>query len=219
MNNKHAFWQALILTIIVFAIGIMVGVIFEGQRASNLKGVLENSEVGLLDEQMRVEAVKNLGIGCDVSLNNTFDFADRIYNEALALENDDAATKFTDELKVIHRRYDLLRTLLWMQSVELKNNCSEEFHTLVYLYSYNSQDSNTDALQISFSRVLKDLKDKYPDKVLLIPIAADMNLSSVDLVLKERGITKLPVVIVDEKKMISDLVDFGDLERTVFSKN
>lgn len=219
MSDRSAFWKALVFTIMVFAVGLLLGAYLETNRADNLNRILQNSEIDLLDEQLRSRTITDFNLSCGLSVNNTFEFADRIYNEAMKLEDDDSATKFTDDLKIIHKRYDLLRTLLWVQSIELKKQCSNNFHSVVYLYQYESDDVNTRALQISLSRLMLELKNNHPGEILLIPIAGDSNLASVNLVLKEYNISKLPVIIVDEKKVIDKLININELEKLVFQNN
>jgi len=214
MNNKSAFWKALIFTIVVFVIGLLLGAYFESQRASSLVGVLENSEIDLLDEQVRTKAIQDFNVRCDVSKNNTFAFADRIYSEAETLERDDQATKFSSDLKVIHKRYDLLRTLLWTQAVELKKQCGN-LHTVVYIYEYNTEDVDKQALQISFSRLLTELKEKHPNEVLLIPIAGNTGLSSLEVVLKDRNVSSMPSIIIDENVTISNIISYDELESSI----
>jgi hypothetical protein len=214
MNNKSAFWKAFVFTLIVFVIGLFLGAYFESQRASSIVGVLENSEIDLLDEQVSVKAISDFNVRCDVSKNSVFAFADRIYNEAEKLEKDDQATKFSDGLKVAHKRYDLLRTLLWTQAVEIKKKCGN-LHTVVYIYEYNTKDVDKQALQISFSRLVEELKQKHPNEVLLIPIAGNTELSSLETILKEKNIASMPSIIVDEQKVFDKIVSYNELESSV----
>lgn len=209
MNNKSAFWKALVFTIIIFVIGFLLGAYLETQRASNLASILENSEIDLLDEQVRTKVITDFHVRCDVSKENLFEFADRIYVEADKLERDDQATKFIDDLKSIHKRYDLLRMLLWTQATELKESCGN-LHTVVYVYEYNTEDIDKHALQISYSRVLLDLKNAHPNDVLLIPIAGNMNLTSISTVLEDKNVSSLPVIIVDDK-VFSGLVSVEEI--------
>jgi len=219
VNNKNAFWQALVYTIAILAIGFAVGFFFEGVRSDNLQSIYANSEINLMDEQLRAQIAQDLNISCTIAVNNEFEFADRIYWEAAKLENADYATKFTGSLKTLHKRYDQLRTLLWLESIDLKKRCNADFHTLVYIYDYEPKDINQKALQLSMSKQLLDLKNKYLDKILLIPIAGDMNLESLNLILDSKDIIKLPVVIIDENKKFEDLQTLSEIETTIFESN
>ncbi|MBX4196360.1 hypothetical protein KW805_02115 [Candidatus Pacearchaeota archaeon] len=210
-SSKHAFWQALVFTLIVFGLGIVLGYFLESSRADNVQMNLLHSEVDLLDEQLRSIARQDFNVSCAVSVHATFQFADRVYGEAAQLEEYDTASKFSDVLYLIHKRYDLLRMMLWTESVELKKQCPQ-FHTVVYMYAYKTNDLNVKAEQMSLSHVLQDLKQQHPD-VLLIPIAGDLQLNSVDLVLQSYTIHELPVIIIDEKQVVSQISSSSELEK------
>lgn len=216
VSSKHAFWQALVFTIIVFGIGLIIGFFLESYRADKVQFNLIDSEINILDDQLRTRIIGDFDIDCDVAVQSTFDFADKIYTEAVKLESYDSASKISDSFLILHRRYDLLRTLLWLESIELKEKCGRDFHTVVYLYDYATEDINIRSTQLFYSRLLLDLKNKYPDEVLLIPIAAGTNLESVDLIVENYGITEFPSVIVDELEVISGVITFEELETIVF---
>lgn len=219
VNNKHAFWMALVFTLIVFALGLMSGFFFESSRADDLKSIVEHSEISLLDEQLRIRAINDLNIGCNLAMESTFNFADKIYDEAVKLEEYDAASKFTNSLKDIHKRYDLLRMMLWVEASNLRNNCTDYFHTVVYFFDYDIQDFDKKAKQTAFSRLLTDLKAKYPNNILLIPIAANLNLASIDLVLDRYDVEERPSVVIDNEIVVRDIITFSELENLVFQSN
>jgi hypothetical protein len=106
-----------------------------------------------------------------------------------------------------------------LQSIDLKKKCPGEFHTIVYLYEYNTDIVKTKALQIAMSKQLEELKNKYPGDVLLIPIAGNMNVDSINLMKENENIHNLPVIIVDENTKISELLEMKELENVVFNYN
>jgi hypothetical protein len=218
-NRKHAFWQALVFAVVVFAVGLIMGFFLENNRANKIQFTLLNSEINILDDDLRNRIVSDFNISCDLALKSTFDFADKIYLEAGKLEQYDAASKFGDGLLILHKRYDLLRTLLWTEAIDLRKKCENDFHTVVYLYKYESEEINIDSMQLYYSRLLLDLKQKYPQEIILIPIAANTGLASVDLILENYGISEFPVVIIDENKIIDELVTFEEIEKVVFEDN
>lgn len=216
MNNKNAFWQALVFTILVFVLGIFLGFFLESSRADTLQVDLMKSEVNLLDQQLRNKVTEDLNIDCSLAIKGTFDFADKIYAEAVNLEKYDSAIKLDNNLNEIHRRYDLLRAILWIESLKLRERCGEDFHTVVYFYQYRVEDLGLRSRQNFFARILEDVKAKYPQEILLIPIAANMNLDSVNLALANYGITEVPVILIDENKTIHEVITLEELEKEIF---
>ncbi len=217
-NSRRAFWQALVFTFFIFGIGMAIGFLLENSREKKVEISSIQSELNLLDEQVRDKAISEFGISCSLARESTFRYADRIYNEALKLEKFDSSAKFYNTLKIIHKRYDLLRMMLWAQSIEIKKNCSD-FHTVVYLFQYDTENINTRAQQTAFSRLLTDLKNKYPDEILLVPIAANLDLDSVELAMQAYGVKKAPAILIDEDDVFYDIINFEELENLVFQSN
>src|SRR3989338_8184405 len=109
VNTKHAFWQALIFTIIIFSIGLIMGYFLENSRADKIELSLLNSEISILDQQIRNRGITQFDIGCEEAKESTFSFANKIYDEAVQLEKYDSQAKFVQTTKILHKRYDLLR--------------------------------------------------------------------------------------------------------------
>jgi hypothetical protein len=218
-QSKTVFIQSLVVTIIVFLIGLTIGFVVESNRVDKTQIALINSEINLLDEQIRSQNIETFNISCDLAVANTFEFADRIYKEAQLLEKYDSSSKFTDELRIIHKRYDLLRTLLWMHSIEIKEKCPQHFHTVVYLFDYASEDIDQKAKQAAISRMLVDLKEAQGQSILLIPIASNLNLESIEIIKQKYGISKAPAVIIDENKVIKQDITLSELEDIIFEQN
>jgi hypothetical protein len=65
-------------------------------------------------------------------------------------------------------------------------------------------------------RLLLDFKYNYPDQVLLIPIAANLDIESVNLVMKKYGIQECPALVIDETLVIKEAPTFDELKNTVF---
>jgi hypothetical protein len=216
VNSKNAFWQALVFTILVFGIGLVFGFFLETSRSESIQNNLMNSEINLLDNQIRNKIIDDLNVHCDLAVKSSFDFADEIYSEAILLEKYDSSDKFGDSLILLHKRYDLLRTLLWIENIKLKERCNLDFHTIIYLYEYKTGDIELKSKQKFYSRILIDLKNKYPEKILLIPIAVNSNLESLELLISKYELFETPNIFVDEEKIITSIVTFNELENIVF---
>lgn len=219
VSPKHAFWQALVFTLVIFALGLMFGFFIESYRSSAVQQVLSQSEVNLLDEQLRDSAFTNFNISCSDAVQSTFSFADRVYGEAVQLEQYDQATTLTAPLTSAHQRYDLLRLMLWTESSHLKKKCGNQTNIVVYLYDYNTDSTETKAEQNVYSSLLTDLKAKYPSQVLLIPMAANLNLDSITIAAKSYGINSYPAIIVNDRVVLTGSLTSADLENAIFHNN
>lgn len=210
-NQKHAFWQALIIAGFIFGIGLSLGFVLEGWRVGHVATLYSQSEVSLLDMKILADLSKIESINCSALLEANLKFADRIYEESRLLDDYDGSSRLSDGLKIQHKRYDLLRTLLWASNIQNKQACTEDPHILVYLYDYNSPSLETKAKQAVFSKYLANLKQEYGGDLLLIPIAGDNDIDSLDVLMNSYGIVNLPVIILDEDKKFSEIDELNNL--------
>lgn len=217
VSSKHAFWQALLAAILVFGVGIMLGFFLESQRADKVQMNLLVSEISLADEQLRNRLAENFNVSCSLIKQSTFEFADKIYKEAVQMEKYDSANTFKDILSIVHKKYDLLRMSLWEEAIKNKKNCKGDFHTIVYFYEYGTENIDKKALQLSFSHLLLDLKNENPNEILLIPVAANLNISSVELILRNYNIKELPSIIIDEKQAISKEINSEQIKKLLYT--
>jgi hypothetical protein len=195
-SSKHVFWQALLLTLVVFILGMFLGIAYEGNKLNEINDYYDISEISLMD----AFALSNLGSSsCEILINAHLEFADKIYDEAFLLEQYEDSGKITDGLKLAHKKYDLLRTILWIETIKTLDTCEGNFSTVIYLYEYETDDLTQKANQKVWSRILFDLKQEKGSEVLLIPIAADSNLVSLNSIIEEREISEFPVVIVNNE--------------------
>jgi hypothetical protein len=217
VENKSIFWQALIFTLVIFVLGLIFGFFVESFRTDRVVSNLQGSETSLLDEQLRSKIVGESNISCDLAKSSLFTFADRTYSEALKLENYGAASKFSnDMLNTLHKRYDLLRMMMWLESINLKERCGN-FHAIVYFFDYEPQKVGLSAEQNFFSGLLTDLKNRHPAEILLIPIASNLDTSSIELAMEDYNITRVPSILIDEKKIVDGVITLEELENITFS--
>lgn len=214
-SQKHVFWEALLVTILIFGIGVFLGVVLENWRTSRVDYLYQQSEVSLLDIRAQSELYSLEDFDCKIAVEENIEFADRIFKEAELLSRYEGAGRLTDALNLEHKKYDVLRALLWANSIKIKKKCKASYYNVVYIYEYNDLDIATKAEQGVFSRILAELKEKKGSDVILIPIAGDNNLTSVKLLMNRYNITesKLPVILIDEKIKITELKTVEEIEK------
>lgn len=212
-NQKHVFWQALVLALIVFNLGVFLGYKLELSRNDRIAGLYAESEISLLDVKILSELYNIEGLKCETVIQENINFANKVYEEAKLLTKYEDASRITEDIKLQHRKYDLLRTLFWINSIKIKTSCNATFHNLVYFYQYNNPSLEQKAMQNVFSKILGNVKEKYGNNVMLIPIAADNNVSAVNILVENYQIDTLPTILIDEKIKIEQITSEADLEK------
>jgi len=212
-NPKRAIWEALLLAGLVFFLGFLLGFMFESSQNNKMNEYYMQSELYLLDSIALNSAVDAGAFDCSSLYDSYSLFADRVYQEAILLQRYEDAEKITQEMRIVHRRYDLLRTFLWANQLKTSTQCKETPNILIYLYEYNTENLAKKATQNVWSKVLFDLKQKEGDNILLIPIASDLNITSLNVLAGKFNISEYPVVIINNKKVIYDLTSSEELEK------
>lgn len=216
MNQKYFFLYALIIAVIVFNIGIFMGYMLESSRLSKINTLYLDAEMEMLDQRIQKDILNSEFINktvCQNFVDENIKFADKIYQEAQQIQKYELANKMSSEITFQHKRYDLLRTLFWMNSKAIKQECRSDYHNVVYLYKYNNPTVAQDSEQAFFSNLLGELKSRYGSKIMLIPIAGDNDISSINILLKEYSITEFPTILIDEKVKITEVNNIQDIEK------
>lgn len=212
-SQKHIFWQALLVTILIFGIGIVLGIILENWRTGEIDYMFQNSEINIMDIKLQTEIYSKGDFNCDTAIRENLNFAERIYNEAKLMERYESASTLTENLATRHRKYDILRANLLLNSIRIKEKCNSSYSDVVYFYKYNNPTLDTKAKQNTFSKLLMELKKRKGDEILLIPMAGDNDVVSINLLLDKFGISQdeLPVILINNKKKITELESIDEL--------
>jgi len=203
-SQKYVFLNAFILALFIFGAGILLGYWFEGLRGDEVNRLYLQSELNLLDMKVVSDAF-NTQFSCDNAAEENIKFGDRIYQEAKILERYENAQRISETLKYQHYKYDILRVMFFLNSKKIKENCNDSFHIVTYFYKYNEPDKDTKNKQAVFSNMLMRLKENRGSDILLIPIAGDIDFSSINLLIKEYNITQLPTILIDDKIKITEI--------------
>lgn len=210
-SKKNVFWEAFLITILVFLIGFLIGVYFEISRTDQIENYYSNSEISLMDMQAMQELMKENSLNCDALVNANLVFADKIYLEAKKLEKYDDAEKVTSGIELAHKKYDVMRTLLWRDSIQIQKSCSDSFDVIVYVYDYDPEDLAKKATQSVWSKVLADIKQERGSEIVLIPIAYSEGLVTLEALLKNFEVESLPAVIINDEVVLSSLESSEEL--------
>jgi len=209
-SKKHVFWEALLVTVLIFLAGFFVGILAETKNSSEVNGMYVNSEISLTDAKTSLEVLKNRKTDCETIAQNNIEFADRIYEEAKIIEKYEETQTLTKNMDLLHKKYDLLRTLLWINNEDTLEEC-KNYNIIIYLYEYETKIIEKQATQNVWSKILLDAKKENED-TLLIPIAVDQDLNSLNLVLEPYNLTQFPAVIVNNKDVLYDIKDKSTIQ-------
>ena len=209
--SYDAFWKAFIFSTIIFIFGLNMGSFIENSTLDKLEKNVINSEVELYDSNIRSNVLEYYNISCEKAIENTFEIADKIYEEVKMLEELDKSSTIVEGFDEVHKRYDLLRTQLWLDATNLKTNCQDNFNLIVYIYEYNSKKPQVISIQNLYEELTSEIKSNYESEVLLIPIANNMELNSLELLLENYDIVNQTSIIINNKYVIKGVTNYQEI--------
>ena len=213
-KEKWMFVQALLVTVVVFLIGMYIGILTENGRVTEINDYYLQSEISMIDILTLNNMINSGEFSCSSLEKANFDFVDRIYREAKTLEDYETSSKMTENLKSLHKKYDVLRTLMWVNLIQTKEICDSNYSTIVYLYDYDEEDLDKKAKQNVWSKLLFEIKSEN-ENLFLIPIARDTNLGSLEAILSKYNKSESPMIIINEKIVLTDLIKKEEIEALI----
>jgi len=214
INNRfRVFVESFLVAGIIFLLGFSLGFFVENHRTASTIENYKLNEIEMLDLKLQNYYYQIMdGASCDVAIGQNFIFADKIYEKGLEIEKYEEANMLSDDIKIEKKRYVLLKTELWLNSILLKEKCGNKFDTLVYFYSNDPSNTILVSKQKMFSNVLKEIKENYGNRVILLPIAGDLDLDIVNLQLRLYNVSTFPSLIINEDILLEGFHSYGEIE-------
>jgi hypothetical protein len=216
------FFEALIVTFLIMIIGFSLGVYIESYRTNKIIDAYRNYEVEALDLKLQNYYYQIMDqSSCEMAIEQNFIFADDVYNRGLDLEVYEEASQLSDDLFIEKKRYVLLKTELWLNSILLKQKCDSPFDTMVYMYSGDPNNTIAVSQQKIISNILKSVKEKRGNSVILLPIAGDLRsdpddtgpyLGAIELQRRIYEVDILPAIIINEKIVLTGFNTVEEIE-------
>ena len=212
----NIYTKSLVSTIFIFLIGIMIGVLIDNVRVGEIKKGLGESEIIWEDTRLLNIYIGKLGGDeCESAFEENLAYNDRIYRYGSEIEKEIEATTFTPEAEQEWRKYVLLQFQFWLNSIELKEKCNFDYSNVVHI-SKRKDLTNEETIENKLqSAILLDLKERCGSGMMLIPLTVDVDLESINLVLRQHSITKFPAIIIDGEHVFQGLTAAEDIEKYI----
>ncbi|MBI2105729.1 hypothetical protein HYT56_02735 [Candidatus Woesearchaeota archaeon] len=209
------FWKALLLTIAVFLLGVFLGFALERNRIGDIEKEFQRIDLQWNDAKLQTFYYQNLEPKfCDSAINENLEFADKVYDEGLKIEDYDKASFLINDLELEKRKYALLKVEFWINSIVLKQKCKADYLNLVYFFA-DEPDLETKAEQDAQSEILKDLKEKHGKRLMLIPLPIDVDISMINVMKNTYNISSTPTILINENIQLEGLQDFDNLDAMI----
>lgn len=218
--QKDVFWKSAILTFVVLIVGIQIGIWLDSGRIDEIKNILTETELQFSDARLQSLYYDKFSMidenFCKNAIESNLKFNEDIYQEGLRIEKAETVNRFTPFILSEKRRYALLQFQFWINAITIKEKCESNYTTILYIYTYETKDNSTLELNQKLqSAILLDLKDKCGNSVMLSPIPWDINLTSVDILVKDFEINQTPAIVINRNVTLQGLTKLEELERYI----
>ncbi|MBN2014698.1 MAG: hypothetical protein JW778_05915 [Candidatus Altiarchaeota archaeon] len=210
MVAQDVFWKAFVLTLIIFVIGVFIGMWIDNSRVEEVREEYKGMEISSNDARMQslyYQIFRNSSNFCEPAIQENLRFSEKVYAEGLRIDEYEKVNKLAPSLIIDKRRYVLLKLQFWFNCIELKRNCNASYSNVVYFYSHY----NTSMEENVHSAVLMDLKEKCGRGMMLIPLPIDLDIATIDIIKKQYNITVTPTILIDERVKLEGLQSKTDL--------
>jgi hypothetical protein len=215
-NEKSAFKKALVATVILFLVGVSLGVFIESWRSQAVKDKYEELEFELLDAKLRTDFYSLMDQDfCQIAIDDNLKFSDKIYEEGKKIDVYEKFNRLGDRLGDEKQKYTLLKTEFWLNSILLRDKCDSDYSTVVYFYKDDpATDEEKQKINVQ-SKILGDLKEKYGADIMLIPLPIDLGVSVVDSFVLFHDIDEVPTILINEEIKLEGLHDLEEIEKLI----
>ena len=210
------FIESFLIAMILFLAGFSIGYYLEMSRNTKIMESYENEIVYSLDLELQNYYFTLMNeTNCEEAIKQNLIFADNLYEEGLKLEKYEEIGQILEGSSVEKQKYVLLKTELWFNTLLIKQKCGNYFDTVVYFYSDDTSNSKKVSQQKIISNVLKDLKEKRGNRLILLPISGDLNLGVIDLQKRIYTIDSLPSILINEEIVLEGFYPLEEIEASL----
>jgi len=192
-----------VITLCIFLLGLFLGLVIEGKRATYIDSVSRRQNLDFSSLQLQYAFIDQLSQekNC-VAVQKTFEQnINNLESTRIRLENfDREATLNKNEFYILKNEYTLAQIRYWMLAQRTKKLCGNDIVSILYFYS--DQEECPDCDKQAF--ILTYLKKKFKDKLLIFSFDSKFEQEPMILLLKKTyNVTVFPTIVIEGKPKYS----------------
>ncbi len=192
--SSKKYLLALVLTIIIFGVGILVGMLFENVRLEHSKELIISQKVGLQSLQLQQKYINQGLADCRVLhqiLETNTDQLQKKMAEVAEYEKRSFLKETDFDLQL--RDYFLTEIQFLLLAQDIDKVCVQENVKIVYFYDDNPYDTQGD--------ILSYLKKIFGSRLLVFSLDSTFaEEPMIKILLASHNITTFPAVIIEDQK-------------------
>lgn len=197
--NIKRYLMAGVLTLLIFTVGLLLGVVFENYRVQSLQKESQIQEINFKSNQLSYVYLSSLAdqnTSC-IALKISLEKSIKDLSKSLeTIENYKQGSNFNDqEYEILSRRYLLDNLNYWILSKKTTDTCSYNTVNLLYFYDSNCEICPNQGIILTY------YKKKLGDNLLVFPINTNFVKEEpmIKLLLTVYNVTEYPSIVIDDK--------------------
>lgn len=187
---------ALIITLCIFVIGVLIGIVLTGTRLQYMqdKTFEQNLDFESIQAQYLYLTMLNENQNCPAVLEAFDSNLKNLESARMRLEAYDEEAKISENSHtLLKREYTIAQVRYWLLAKEVKKTCEKDMATILYFYSKDCADCQNQAM------ILDYLKKIFKDRLLIFSLDADLNEPLIPILKKAYDIDDYPSLVIEGK--------------------
>ncbi|MBI2135105.1 hypothetical protein HYU09_03875 [Candidatus Woesearchaeota archaeon] len=199
-TSKEKYIVAALITGGIFTLGLLLGLLVDGQRAAYIGEISRQQNLDFSSLQLQYAYIDQLSQenNCQ-AVSKTFEKnIEELENTRLRLENfDQDATLNKQDFDLLKREYILAQIRYWLLAERTKDLCGNDAVSILYFFSDEQECQQCD----SQAFILTFLKKQFKEKLLIFSFDSKFSQEPLISILQSTyDITKYPTLIIGGKK-------------------
>ncbi|MDD5086869.1 MAG: conjugal transfer protein TraF [Candidatus Nanoarchaeia archaeon] len=199
--NKKRYLIAGIITAVIFLLGIMLGMVVEGQRVQYIDKVNRVEKLDYNSLQIQYAYIEQLSReeNCE-AVSKTFESSVKsLIETSERLESYEKNSNINkEEFKILKREYMLAQLNYWLLAQRTKNICDRDLVTILYFYSTDKECPRCGEQAF----ILTYLKQKFGGNLLIFSLDSTYTDEPMIEMLKQQyDIHEYPTLIIENRKV------------------
>ena len=214
--NKKRYIIAALLTLSIFLLGLMLGLVIEGKRVQYIQSINRIEKLDYSSLQLQYAYIDQLSQekNCD-AVSKTF--------EKNILNLEEVRSRLEDyeknanlnkkDLHTLKREYIIAQLNYWLLAQRTKKICDRDLVTILYFYSTDKEcpDCGEQAFILTY------LKNEFKDKLLIFALDSTYTDEPMIEMLKgQHGISRYPTLVI-EGHVFEDFISKDEILKTICS--
>ena len=202
---KHLFLTTVILLIVIFIMGILIGRRMSDSRVDDISSFIKNNELNTESYIIEQELIENFEQGnCELADARIASLGSDLWQIGKSLSPGDAEQRLGKQnYYFMKMKYHLLQIRTYILFYQLKQNCNNTDSVVLFYFSKDDNDSEEQG------KILDRLVKDYGITVFAVEYSYSEKLSFVE---EYYSIEETPTLIIDYGPTISGLASYEEVE-------